>query len=156
MPGVAARGRCLAGLAGLFLAAFVAATLLPAQSEAVLATLVASGTHAAFLLVSVATAGNVLGSLVNWAIGRQVERFAGRRWFPASPKQMERAKGWYARYGRWSLLASWVPVIGDPLTLAAGIMREPLWSFLLLVTIAKAARYVAVVAATRQIGSFMA
>jgi membrane protein YqaA with SNARE-associated domain len=139
MRGLAARGGSLAGLAGLFLAAFVAATLLPAQSEAVLATLVASGGHPVWLLVSIATFGNVLGSLVNWAIGRQ----------------MERAKGWYARYGRWSLLASWVPVIGDPLTLAAGIMREPLWSFLLLVTIAKAARYIAVVAATRQFAFFM-
>jgi len=155
MRGLAARGGSLAGLAGLFLAAFVAATLLPAQSEAVLATLVASGGHPVWLLLGVATFGNVLGSLVNWAIGRQMERFAGRRWFPASPRQMERAKGWYARYGRWSLLASWVPVIGDPLTLAAGIMREPLWSFLLLVTIAKAARYIAVVAATRQFTAFM-
>ena len=138
----------MAALSGLFLAAFVAATLLPAQSEAVLAALVAAGAHPVWLLVIVATVGNVTGSLVNWALGLQVDRFAGRRCFPASPQRMEQAKGWYARYGRWSLLASWAPVIGDPLTLVAGIMREPLWSFLLLVTVAKATRYVAVAAAT--------
>jgi len=131
---------------GLFLAAFVAATILPAQSEALLASLVLGGAHAVWLLVVVASIGNVLGSLVNWLLGRMIESLAGRRWFPVSPSTLDRATLWYRRYGRWSLLLSWVPVIGDPLTVAAGVLREPLWSFLVLVSIAKTARYVVVAA----------
>jgi membrane protein YqaA with SNARE-associated domain len=128
-------------LSGLFLAALIAATLLPAQSEAVLVALLLDGGDPV-LLVAVATAGNVLGSLVNWWLGLQVRRFQGRRWFPVSPVRLERAQAWYRRYGRWSLLLSWAPVIGDPITLAAGVMREPLRVFLPLVFIAKAMRYI--------------
>lgn len=127
-------------LSGLFLAALIAATLLPAQSEAVLVALLLEGGDPV-LLVAVATAGNVLGSLVNWWLGLQVQRFQGRRWFPVSPARLERAQAWYRRYGRWSLLLSWAPVIGDPITLAAGVMREPLRVFLPLVFIAKGMRY---------------
>lgn len=133
--------------AGLFAVAFVAATLLPAQSEAALAGLIAMGTFSPVALVIVASAGNVLGSIVNWLIGRRVEAFRERRWFPASPKMLDRATGWYSRYGRWSLLLSWVPIIGDPLTLVAGVLREPLWSFVALVTVAKTVRYVLVATA---------
>lgn len=128
-------------LGGLFLAAFAAATLIPAQSEAVLVALILSANKPIWLLLVVATVGNVLGSVVNWAMGRFLIRFANRRWFPASPAQMDRATGWYARWGYWSLLASWVPVIGDPLTLVAGVLREPLWRFVLIVTLAKGGRY---------------
>ena len=128
-------------LSGLFLAALIAATLLPAQSEAVLVGVLLDGGDPV-LLVAVATAGNVLGSLVNWWLGLQVQRFQGRRWFPVSPVRLERAQAWYRRYGRWSLLLSWAPVIGDPITLAAGVMREPLRVFLPLVFIAKAMRYI--------------
>ncbi|MDX3931855.1 MAG: YqaA family protein [Stenotrophomonas sp.] len=128
-------------LSGLFLAALIAATLLPAQSEAVLVALLLDGGDPV-LLIAVATAGNVLGSLVNWWLGLQVQRFQGRRWFPVSPARLERAQAWYRRYGRWSLLLSWAPVIGDPITLAAGVMREPLRVFLPLVFIAKAMRYI--------------
>ncbi|MEQ9150542.1 MAG: YqaA family protein, partial [Parvibaculum sp.] len=120
----------LSAYAALFLAAFVAATLLPAQSESVLAGLLVAGGHSPVLLVLVAGIGNVLGSLVNYALGRAALRFRDRRWFPAGPAALERASRWYGRYGRWSLLMSWAPFIGDPLTVAAGILREPLWSFL--------------------------
>ena len=132
-------------LGSLFLAAFIAATLLPGQSEAVLLALVFVGLHPVWLLVTVASAGNVLGSLVNWVMGRFLMRYAGHRRFPFSPAQIARAQGWYGRWGWMSLWASWVPIIGDPLTLAAGIMREPLWRFLLIVTLAKAGRYIALV-----------
>lgn len=130
---------------GLFATAFIAATLLPAQSEAVLAGLVLAG-HPAWALVLAASAGNVLGSVFNWWLGRQALRFSGRRWFPLKPAALARAQAWYGRYGKWSLLLSWMPVIGDPLTLAAGAMRERLGEFVLWVGVAKTARYVAVAA----------
>jgi len=82
-----------------------------------------------------------LGSVVNWGLGHAVLRFQHKRWFPASPSQMARAEMWYARYGRWSLLVSWFPVVGDALTVTAGVLREPLWSFVAIVGIGKALRY---------------
>lgn len=126
---------------GLFMAAFLAATLLPMQSEAVLVGLLLAGQQAPVALLLVATLGNVLGSLVNWLLGRGLERYRDRRWFPLSEAKLQRAQRSYHRYGRWSLLLSWIPIIGDPLTMVAGVMREPLWSFLLIVTLAKAGRY---------------
>ena len=128
---------------GLFIAAFLAATILPAQAEAGLAALILASPASVALLVATASLGNVLGSLVNWYLGRGVNRFFGKRWFPASA-QLSKATSWYRRYGRWSLLLSWAPVIGDPLTVAAGIMREPLLRFLLIVGIAKTGRYIVV------------
>jgi len=135
----------------LFFAAFIAATLLPAQSEAVLVGLLLAGDHPALALVVVAGIGNVLGSLVNYLLGCASLRFRERRWFPASPAALDRASRWYARYGRWSLLLSWAPFIGDPLTVVAGLLREPLWSFLLLVTLAKFGRYAIIAAVTLQV-----
>jgi membrane protein YqaA with SNARE-associated domain len=138
----------LAAYGGLFAAAFVAATILPMQSEAALAALLLSDSFSSAALIAVASVGNVLGSIVNWAIGRGIDQFHDRRWFPASPAKLDRAAGWYRRYGRWSLLLSWVPIVGDPLTVVAGALREPLWSFVLIVAFAKIARYLAVAAAT--------
>ncbi|MBO0494419.1 YqaA family protein [Pseudomonas sp. Marseille-Q1929] len=134
----------IAGYLGLFLAAFGAATLLPLQSEAVLVGLLLSGHYSLWLLLGVATLGNVLGSLVNWWLGRWVEHFKGRRWFPVSDQQLDKARRHYQRWGHWTLLLSWVPIIGDPLTLVAGVMREPLWRFLVIVSLAKLARYLVV------------
>lgn len=131
----------LAGYAGLFFSAFGAATLLPLQSEAVLVVLLLSGGYNEWWLIAIASCGNVLGSVVNWLLGRSIEHFKGRRWFPVGSAQLEKASLHYQRWGRWSLLLSWLPVIGDPLTLIAGVMREPLWRFLLIVTLAKATRY---------------
>jgi membrane protein YqaA with SNARE-associated domain len=133
---------------GLFIAAFGAATLLPMQSEAVLVGMLFSGRYSVAVLLMVATLGNVLGSVVNWLLGRSVERFRHKRWFPVSEIKLEKAQRFYLRYGRWSLLLSWVPIIGDPLTMIAGVMREPLWSFLLIVTLAKGARYLLLSALT--------
>jgi membrane protein YqaA with SNARE-associated domain len=132
----------LAAYGGLFAVAFVAATLLPAHSELALVGLLLSGNFSPWMLVAVASAGNILGSCVNWLLGGLAERFRDRKWFPVSPQALDNAQGWYRRYGRWSLLLSWAPIVGDPLTVAAGLMREPLWSFLILVAIAKTARYV--------------
>ena len=133
--------------AGLFSVAFLAATLLPLQSEIVLTGLLAAGSQPVGMLILVASVGNVLGSSVNWWLGRYIERFRDRKWFPVKAEELRRAEKWYHRYGRWSLLLSWVPVIGDPLTVIAGILREPLWSFLVIVTFAKTARYLVIAAA---------
>jgi membrane protein YqaA with SNARE-associated domain len=136
----------LAAYGGLFLAAFAAATIVPAQSEAVLAGLLATRNYAPAILILVAGIGNVLGSVVNWLLGRGVERFREARWFPVSAKNLERAGNWYRRYGWWSLLLSWLPIVGDPLTVAAGIMREPFGRFLVVVSIAKFGRYIVLAA----------
>jgi membrane protein YqaA with SNARE-associated domain len=113
------------------------------QSEAALAGLLLAGYSPALLLV-VASAGNILGSVVNWVLGRGIEHFRNRPWFPVGSDALERAQRWYQRYGKWSLLLSWMPIVGDPLTLLAGVLREPFPTFLLLVTIAKVGRYIAV------------
>lgn len=131
-------------LGGLFLSSFLAATLLPAQSELALAGLLAHDAAAPALLIGVATLGNTLGSLVNWLLGRWAHRLGERPWFPVKGDALRKAEAWYHRYGRWSLLLSWMPVIGDPLTLAAGLLREPLLPFLLLVGLAKLGRYLAI------------
>ncbi|QRY81954.1 DedA family protein [Pseudomonas sp. PDNC002] len=131
----------LAAHAGLFLSAFIAATLLPLQSEAVLVGLLLGGQYPLWTLLLAASLGNVLGSLLNWLLGRGIERWRDRRWFPVSAQALEKAQRHYQRFGCWSLLLSWAPIIGDPLTLIAGVMREPLWRFLALVTLAKVGRY---------------
>jgi membrane protein YqaA with SNARE-associated domain len=128
-------------LAGLFFSALTSATILPGTSEAALAALIASGDQAIWLLVLVATVGNVLGSVVNWWLGLYAEHFKEKRWFPVSPDALERSSRWFGKYGLWSLLLSWLPIIGDPLTLFAGVMRVRFVPFVILVTIGKAARY---------------
>lgn len=95
-----------------------------------------------------ASVGNVLGAVVNWVLGRWIAHFQDKPWFPVRAASLERAQAWYHRYGKWSLLLSWAPVIGDPLTVAAGVMREPFPIFLLLVTVAKFGRYLALTAIT--------
>jgi len=133
----------LIAYAGLFVSAFVSATLFPGGSEALLVGLLVSGEYAVPGLLLVATTGNVLGSVVNWGLGRWVVQFQDRPWFPLAPEKLSQAQQWYKRYGKWSLLLSWVPIIGDPLTVAAGLMRERFLVFLLLVTLAKFGRYLA-------------
>jgi membrane protein YqaA with SNARE-associated domain len=132
----------------LFSVAFLAATLLPVQSEAALAGLLAFSQEPWWALLAVATLGNTLGAVVNWALGLGVERFQGRRWFPASPAQLEKAKYYYLRYGRWCLFFSWIPIVGDAFTVLAGVLKERLWIFVMIVGAGKLARYVAVALAS--------
>ena len=124
----------------LFWVALASATLLPGGSEVWLARLWCVGEPALVLWV-VATAGNTLGSLINVALGRYARQFQHRRWFPASPQGLARAERWYHRFGEASLLLSWLPVIGDPLTVLAGVMRLAWWRALLWIVLAKGARY---------------
>jgi len=135
-------------LSALFLAAFAAATLIPAQSEAVLAGMLLAASNPVWLLLLVATTGNVLGSLATWALGRFLQGYAERRWFPVSQDQVQRARLRYSRRGWWTLFGSWLPIIGDPLVLASGLMREPLWRVALIVTRAKGGRYIVLAWAT--------
>ncbi len=132
----------------LFLSAFFAATIFPAQSELVLLYLLQDRSNSVVLLLLVATVGNVLGAVVNYGLGYYVHRFKDRRWFPASPQQLEKAQRVYARWGRYSLLASWVPIIGDPITVVAGVLRDRFTVFLALVTVAKAGLYLVLGAIT--------
>lgn len=134
----------------LFATSFLAATILPFSSEAVLAGLLAGSAQSWAGLITVASIGNVLGSATNWLIGRGLSASRTHPRFPVDAVKLQRAENWYRRWGRWSLLASWIPVIGDPLTIVAGFLREPLWIFLLLVAIAKTARYIAVAAIAAQ------
>jgi membrane protein YqaA with SNARE-associated domain len=133
------------GLAGT---AFLSATIFPFQSEVVLFGMLMAEHYQVWLLVLAASIGNILGSCVNWFLGRFIAYFEDRPWFPLTGKQVAKAEGWYHRYGRWSLLLSWVPIIGDPLTIVAGVLREPFPVFLALIVVAKTARYVAVAGLT--------
>ena len=121
--------------------AFLAATILPFSSELMLVAAVESGGFSTALLVLIATSGNVLGALINWFLGGYLLHFANHRFFPFSQKQIDSATTRFNKYGLWSLLLAWLPIIGDPLTLIAGTLKTPLPVFLLLVTIGKAARY---------------
>jgi membrane protein YqaA with SNARE-associated domain len=132
---------------GLFVAAFGAATILPLQSESVLVGLLLAGEQSVSLLVLVASVGNTAGSTVNWILGRYIERYRQHRWFPVSEAALTRAQHWYQRWGKWSLLLSWLPLVGDPLTIVAGVLRERLSVVVLLVAIAKTARYLVLTAA---------
>ena len=131
----------------LFLSAFGAATLLPVQSEAVLLGLLVQNKQHAVLLIAVASLGNILGSCVNWYLGLKIEHYKNKKWFPVSADKMLKAQKTYQKYGYWSLLLSWVPIIGDPITLIAGLLKENLVRFLLMVSIAKIGRYLFVYAA---------
>ena len=132
----------------LFLSALMAASFLPMQSEAVLIGLLVARQEPVASLLVIATLGNILGAVVNWVLGRALRRFEGRAWFPASQEQMQRAQRWYLRYGRWSLLGSWLPIVGDPITVVAGALRESFWPFVALVTLAKGGRYIVLTAMT--------
>ena len=128
-------------LPGLFLISFSAATLLPGGSEAALLWLANTGTYAPLTLLAVASIGNILGSLVNYALGRYALHFQTRRWFPVSPKHLAKAQSWFTRWGQWSVLGAWLPLIGDPITVAAGVMRMNWLTFLILVSLSKTLRY---------------
>ena len=132
----------LAAYGGLFAAALVAATILPAQSELLLAGLLNAGEQSPVLLVTFASLGNVLGSIINWGLGRHLIHLRHRRWFPLKPEAYDKTVGWFNRYGLWSLLLAWVPVIGDPLTVVAGALRVDLLRFTVLVAIGKVGRYI--------------
>jgi len=138
----------IAALAGLFVFSFFAATILPGSSEAALVALILTDRYSVVALFLAATAGNTAGGAANWAIGRWLGHLSVFR-TRLDPAKIERATVWFRRYGAWSLLLSWVPIIGDPLTVAAGLLRIGFVPFLVLVAIGKATRYAVLVAVIR-------
>ncbi|WP_211824063.1 YqaA family protein [Kistimonas asteriae] len=131
------------GYFGLFIAAFLAATILPLGSELVLGALLLGGLSPV-ALVTVATVGNVLGSLTNYALGYWACKGVIQKWLKMSDEEFLRAEQRFTQYGIASLLFAWVPVIGDPLTVMAGILRIRLRWFVLLVTVGKLLRYIVI------------
>ena len=125
----------------LFAISFLAATILPFSSELTLAGLITTSNYDNLLLLIVVSFGNVLGSVVNWALGLYSRNLTTKKWFPFKDKQIERSSKWFNKFGNWSLLFAWVPIIGDPLTLAAGLLRVKFIEFLILVSIGKVSRY---------------
>lgn len=130
----------------LFFTALIAATLFPLSSEALLVALLYQD-YSVWLLWLAATSGNSLGSCINWYLGKQCLHWQDKKWFPFKPAQLARAQLQFQRYGLWTLLFAWVPVIGDPLTFIAGMMRIRWWKFLLLVVLGKGLRYGLVIGA---------
>ena len=128
----------------LFLVAFLAATILPLSSEVVLAGLSSTSGEKILLLV-VASFGNVLGSSFNWVLGKYARNLETKKWFPFSTNQLLKASFWFTKYGKWSLLFAWLPIIGDPLTFIAGVVRMRFVPFLVLVTIGKVSRYILII-----------
>ena len=128
----------------LFAISFLAATILLFSSELSLATLIATSDYDNLLLLTVASFGNILGSLVNWALGSYSRNLTTKKWFPFKETQIERSSKWFRKFGKWSLLFAWVPVVGDPLTLVAGISRVKFIDFIILVAIGKVSRYLIV------------
>ena len=131
----------LTALTALFALSFSAATLLPGGSEAALLALVTLGNHSVLTLLIVASLGNILGSVLNYWLGRVALRYQDRKWFPANAAMLEKSQGWFGKWGQWAVLLAWVPVIGDPITVAAGVMRMGFIRFLILVSISKISRY---------------
>ena len=128
----------------LFAVSFLAATILPFSSELTLAGLIATSDYDNLLLLIAASFGNVLGSVVNWALGSYSRNLTTKKWFPFKETQIERSSKWFRKFGKWSLLFAWVPVLGDPLTLVAGILRVKFIDFIILVAIGKVSRYLIV------------
>ena len=126
----------------LFIISLLAATILPLSSEIVLTTMLLTNLFEKNILLVIASSGNILGSIFNWYLGKKITIFQDRKWFPVSPEQLNKSQKYFQKYGLWSLLLAWVPVIGDPLTLLAGVLKVRFSIFFILVSISKISRYV--------------
>ena len=127
----------------LFFVAFASATLLPMGSEALLLYDISQG-YTVWLLWLVASVGNTLGSMVNYWLGFKGEAYLEHKGY-LSQKKMDKARASFDTYGGWTLLLSWVPIIGDPLTFIAGVLKYRFWWFVVIVAVAKATRYAVIV-----------
>ena len=125
----------------LFAISFLAATVLPFSSELTLAGLITKSDYNNFLLLIIASFGNILGSVFNWILGFYFRNFVTKKWFPFKERQIERSSKWFSKFGKWSLLFAWLPIIVDPLTFVAGLLRVKFFYFIILVAIGKVSRY---------------
>ena len=125
----------------LFFISFLAATILPFSSELTLAGLISTSNYNNLLLLVFASFGNVLGSIFNWGLGFYARNLTIKKWFPFKETQIERSSKWFSKFGKWSLLFAWVPIVGDPLTFVAGLLRVRFFDFIILVAIGKVSRY---------------
>ena len=125
----------------LFTLSFLAATILPLSSELTLVGLLNTNDYNALALLGSASLGNILGSIFNWLLGFYLLKYMNKKWFPFKQNQINFASNWFQKFGLWSLLFAWVPMIGDPLTLMAGILKVKFFLFLILVSIGKISRY---------------
>ena len=128
----------------LFILSFLAASILPMSSELTFTGLLISNKYNALGLLSSASLGNILGSVFNWVLGYYLLKYLTKKWFPFKQNQIDQASNWFKKFGIWSLLFAWVPIIGDPLTFVAGILRVKFSIFLILVSIGKILRYLTV------------
>ena len=128
----------------LFSISFLAATVLPFSSELTLAGLISTSNYDNLLLLVVASFGNVLGSVFNWSLGFYSRNLTTKKWFPFKETQIERSSKWFSKFGKWSLLFAWLPIVGDPLTFVAGLLRVRFLDFIILVAIGKVSRYLIV------------
>lgn len=131
------------GYIGLFLAAFLSATILPLNSEFVLTYLLLHN-YDPYSTVAVATTGNVLGSVVNYALGFGGSVLLLKKVLRISSEDLRRAEERFKKYGIFSLFFAWVPIVGDPLTIAAGVLKINFTIFLSLVTLGKLLRYIVI------------
>ncbi len=136
------------GLAGLFLASFLAATILPFSSEAVAVAMAAGGFSLVDVFV-VASVGNTLGGLTNYGIGRWLPEDRLVRWLRIDTAKAKRWRALVQKRGAWAALVCWLPIIGDPIAVALGLFRAPFWTSALLMFVGKAARYAVLLAAVR-------
>ena len=125
----------------LFISSFLSSTLLPGHSELTLTTFIFLKKYSIIDLIIFASIGNILGSILNWCMGYYLTNLKNRKCFPINTSRLTRASSWFLKYGKWTLFFSWVPVIGDPLTIIAGVFRVPIYTFILIVSIAKIMRY---------------
>ena len=128
----------------LLTVSFMVATIIPFGSEMYFATLLSLGKYNSFLLLVSASIGNVLGSVFNWGCGYYVNYFIKKPWFPIKQNKIQKGTEIFNKYGKWSLLLSWVPFIGDPITFVAGTLRYSLIPFVILVSIGKVGRYLVI------------
>jgi membrane protein YqaA with SNARE-associated domain len=126
----------------LFFISFLAATILPFSSELTLVGLISTSNFNNLLLLIAASLGNILGSVFNWLIGFYSRNLTTKKWFPFNEMQITRSSKWFSKFGKWSLLFAWVPIVGDPLTFVAGLWRVRFLDFIILVAIGKVSRYV--------------
>ena len=120
------------------------ATIIPFGSEAYFITLLSLGKYNNLFLLIAASLGNILGSVFNWVCGYYINYFIKKPWFPINNNMIDKGNKIFNKYGKWSLLLSWVPFIGDPITFVAGTLRYPILPFLFLVSIGKVGRYLVI------------